>query len=243
MPPAPNRPQRPAPDATLPVPTLSASFSASPYLVESPIPPTFTPITSSRIPTCSPSRSFFASFHTDLSGFPRADYPAQNRGMFDRRLESDAVPHHAPRRMGLRRRRHPRAANSGRFSTAPATSARWDSTSCAPPTTAKPGRSSPPLKLPAATAEFFSFSIDARGAGSVTTHQEEDSAALPRGLYVYRTADGGKTWTGPFVHLRRSHHRRPIHLRPSPKSCATSAISPRLASGDQTKPVALHANP
>ena len=53
------------------------------------------------------------------------------------------------------------------------------------------------IKLPAPTVEFLCFSLDAKGAGSVTVHQEDDTAAFPRGLYTFRTADSGKTWTGP----------------------------------------------
>jgi hypothetical protein len=53
------------------------------------------------------------------------------------------------------------------------------------------------LKFPVPSMEFFSFSLKADGTGSVTVHQEEDTALLPRGMYVYRTSDGGKSWSGP----------------------------------------------
>jgi hypothetical protein len=53
------------------------------------------------------------------------------------------------------------------------------------------------LKPPSLSAEFVEFSMDAKGAGKIIVHQDDDTDAAPRGLYAYATVDAGKTWTGP----------------------------------------------
>jgi len=53
------------------------------------------------------------------------------------------------------------------------------------------------LRPPTLQAEFVSFTLDAKGNGRITVHQDDDTDAAPRGLYAYTTGDGGVTWTGP----------------------------------------------
>lgn len=53
------------------------------------------------------------------------------------------------------------------------------------------------LRPPTLQAEFTGFTLDARGKGRITVHQDDDTDAAHRGLYVYTTADAGLTWTGP----------------------------------------------
>lgn len=53
------------------------------------------------------------------------------------------------------------------------------------------------VKPPTIQAEFVAFTMTADGHGRITVHQDDDTAAIPRGLYAYASTDGGKTWTGP----------------------------------------------
>lgn len=53
------------------------------------------------------------------------------------------------------------------------------------------------VKPPTLSAEFVEFTMTVRGLGHITVHQDDDIESTPRGLYVYNTADGGKTWSGP----------------------------------------------
>jgi hypothetical protein len=46
-------------------------------------------------------------------------------------------------------------------------------------------------------AEYAGFSISKTGEGRLTMHLEEDDDEISHGYYHYKTADGGKTWTGP----------------------------------------------
>ena len=53
------------------------------------------------------------------------------------------------------------------------------------------------VKKPAEDAEFIALSLAANGAGKLTMHLSDDADKVSHGYYEYRTADGGKNWTGP----------------------------------------------
>jgi hypothetical protein len=46
-------------------------------------------------------------------------------------------------------------------------------------------------------AEYAGFSIAKPGEGRLSMHLEDDEDDIVHGYYHYKTADGGKTWTGP----------------------------------------------
>jgi hypothetical protein len=53
------------------------------------------------------------------------------------------------------------------------------------------------IKKNTPAAEYAGFSISKTGEGRLTMHLDEDEDDIAHGYYHYRTADGGKTWTGP----------------------------------------------
>ncbi len=53
------------------------------------------------------------------------------------------------------------------------------------------------VKKPTSDAQYAGFSMARNGEGRLSLHLEDDTDGVAHGYYHYKTADAGKTWTGP----------------------------------------------